>query len=349
MRIIINENQYSKIFENIEDEGFDFKDGATTMKFNPSHERNADTSIFKPNTKEFNVKKVMLPKSQVMSYNLYDIRQMNVNRGLKHGENVKGIEMDISDPSITNFVRRSALYIKSLLGEKPVDIITYPQSSSSFNQIMTKRLMMLYPNSEGIQLKEGMLVKNVKNIFVNVDAARESGLNDKEIHDLQSRVEGWKQDEDLRDLRNKIQVLKQEIYNLTINRGRGRPSKDFTDRQSQLKLYNKETAVLRKGRAGRDSTKDKDGNTKDWQIKSIDAKHRRSIEGIFDLNPQYQSIQYKFKGKHIIIFDDNLSSGATLDDVCLALQKLGVASITPFTLGVIPETIYDPKERYKNN
>lgn len=76
-------------------------------------------------------------------------------------------------------------------------------------------------------------------------------------------------------------------------------------------------------------------------------KRRRAIEGIFELNPKYKEIQYKLKNKHIVIFDDNLSSGATLDDVCLALQNLGVASITAITIGVIPATMYG-SDRYKN-
>jgi hypothetical protein len=143
-----------------------------------------------------------------------------------------------------------------------------------------------------------------------------------------------------------LKLSKNEVYELTNNRSRGRPSKDIVNKEKQLSFYNDQVKYLRQNRRGRDSTRDNEGNVKNWQIKSIDDKHRKSIEGIFSLNPIYQSMQYKFKGKHVIVFDDNLSSGATLDDVCLTLQKLGVASIMPFTLGTIPATIYNPKDRY---
>ena len=113
-----------------------------------------------------------------------------------------------------------------------------------------------------------------------------------------------------------------------------------------MDLYNQDIKKLRKGQKGLDPTIDKEtGKVKSWQIKSIDDKERRSIEGIFTINPKYKDIQYKISGKHVIVFDDNLSSGATLDDVCLALQALGVASIMPFTLGVIAPTLYNPHER----
>ena len=85
------------------------------------------------------------------------------------------------------------------------------------------------------------------------------------------------------------------------------------------------------------------------EIKAISDKRRRAIEGIFELNPKYKAIQYKFKGKHVVIFDDNLSSGATLDDVCLALQQLGVAEIIPITIGTIPITAYGKERWQKHN
>ena len=44
-----------------------------------------------------------------------------------------------------------------------------------------------------------------------------------------------------------------------------------------------------------------------------------------------------------MVFDDNLSSGATMDEICVALLKLGVKKIIPITLGVIPTTIYGNK------
>ena len=98
--------------------------------------------------------------------------------------------------------------------------------------------------------------------------------------------------------------------------------------------------IKRKGRKGRDKTITHDGRAKNFEIKSIEDRRRRSLEGLFGINPALQGIQQNLKGKHIVIFDDNISSGATLDDICLELQKLGVASILPITLAIIPKTVY---------
>ena len=77
----------------------------------------------------------------------------------------------------------------------------------------------------------------------------------------------------------------------------------------------------------------------------MDDKTRRAIEGLFTINPQYLSLQNKLRGKTIILFDDNISSGATMDDLCLLLQRYGVANIIPITLGTISPTIYKQSER----
>ena len=242
--------------------------------------------------------------------------------------------------------------------DKEVDIITYPETSKnkddvgfeSFNYVMTQALLKLYPNSHGIKFMPEILVKNVKNIFVNVDVAREVGLSTEEIYQLKKDVEKWKHEADIISLRKRIDVLEEQIAAVVATRGKGRPPKTFTDKKKEIELIKQEIKLLKQKHKilGRDSTKDsKTGKAKDWQIKSLSDKRRRAIEGIFELNPKYKEIQYKLKNKHIVIFDDNLSSGATLDDVCLALQNLGVASITAITIGVIPATVYG-SDRYKN-
>lgn len=339
------------IFEGIEDEGLNFKTIRGTndrvVSYSPGANSKIDDTIFNPD-KSLTVRKVLLPKSNVMSYNLYDIKNMDVNKALKHGTDVKKRNVMRDESTMQQFINRSVLLIKHIIGNHPVDIITYPQSSSLFNKEITGKLLQMYPNSDGIKLQPELLVKNVRNIYVNVDAARKAGLNDEQIYRLQNKVNKWKRDEDIRDVRRKIDELTQEVQSMLAQRGnkRGRLPGAITQKQQQIDLYNQDIKNLRKGQIGKDPTIDKDtGKVKNWQIKSIDDKERRSIEGIFELNPIYKNMQYKLKGKHIIIFDDNLSSGATLDDVCLSLQSLGVASIMPFTLGVIAPTLYNPHER----
>lgn len=346
--IKINETQYRRLFENIEDEGFKTNKYGEFM-FDPNIDRKADTRIFNDNSNELNVRKVLLPKSKIMSFNLYQINNMDVNRALKHKEKMDGTSISWYDDNtnytntIQHFIKRSCLYIKRIIGNNPVDYITYPQSSSNFNSLMTTTLLNMYPNSEGIKLIPQMLVKNVRGIFVNTEVAKEIGLSNDEIHQLMHRVEKWKKDEDIRDLRREIEVLKKEVAETLKNRGRGRPSKEFLNKQQLIYLNKQKISALR-GK-GRDSTVDDNGNIKDFQIKSLDDRTRRAIEGLFTINPNYLSLQTKLRGKTIILFDDNISSGATMDDLCLLLQRYGVANIIPITLGTISPTIYKMSDR----
>ena len=52
--------------------------------FEPNKDSKADTRIFNDTSKELKVRKVLLPKSNIISYNLYQINNMDVNRALKH-------------------------------------------------------------------------------------------------------------------------------------------------------------------------------------------------------------------------------------------------------------------------
>lgn len=338
--------QLSIILENREGEGFAFghrgKNSDGKFRFVPGQQdTNTTTRIFDENHKEM-VRRVVLPKSEVVSLNLYKITSMAISKALKHPETINN---NIDYDSINNFMLRSALYIKHIIGDRPVDIITCPQSSSDFNNKMIKYLLRLYPNSEGIKYIPNLITKNVRNVYVNTEVAKNIGLSDMEIYNLQKSVEKWKSDEDIRDLRRKIQSLGQEVLNVKQNRGRGRPTRDFVNKVNLLNAYNDQVKGLRKGKRGRDSTLASNGRVKDFQIKSIDDKNRRSIEGLFEINPEYNGIQQKLAGKNILIFDDNISSGATLDDICLALKRFGVKSIIPITLAVIPKTIYGAHER----
>lgn len=334
------------LLENYNDEGFSFgtrgRNSDKTFRFLPGqNDTKTTTRIFDENHKEL-VRKIRLPKSGIMSYNLYKIESMDISKALKHPENFKG---NYDKDSIDKFMKRTALYIKHILGDKQIDMITCPQSSSSFSSDMVKYLLRLYPQSDGIKYIPNMLTKNIRNVYVNTDVAKELGLTNNDIYNLQQRVNKWKSDEDLRDLRRKIKELEDEVLEVKKNRGRGRPTKDYVNKVNLINAYNDKVKELRKGKMGRDSTISKEGNIKDFQIKSIEDKLRRSIEGLFEINPQYKGIQPKIKDKNILIFDDNISSGATLDDVCMVLKRFGAKSIIPITLAVIPKTIYGAHER----
>lgn len=338
------------------DEGWSFgqrgRGKDKNFKFVPgvNDTENTSTRIFNDD-KRFNYHEVLLPKSGVMSYNLYKISDMKISRALKHPQRFmdtekKGIDFD----SIDRFMKRTAMYIRRLLRDNDIDIITYPQSSSAFNKEMVEYILRGYKDTPGIKVIPDLLTKNIRNVYINYEVAKKVGLSNQEIHQLQLDIDHWIQDADIYELRQKVDELNDEILLNTSLKKRGRPSKEMMKKRELLKLTQQEIETLeakiklmRKGRKGRDKTIGADGRAKNFEIKSIEDRRRRAIEGLFEINPNLKGIQQNLRGKNIIIFDDNISSGATLDDICLELGKYGVKSILPITLAIIPKTVYGGK------
>lgn len=320
-----------------------------TFRFTPGKNDTDSTSteIFNDD-KKFKYNEVLLPKSNIMSYNLYKISDMRVSAALKHPNKFKNMEKrEIDFDSIEKFMKRTSLYIYHLLKDNPVDIITYPQSSSDFNKDMVDYIMKRYKESPGIKCIPDLLVKDIRNVNVNTDVAKSIGLTDKEIHKLQKDVENWQFDADIYELRVRIDELNDSIA-YAIGK-RGRPTKDVATKKALVKNLEEQIKLMRKDyhRRGRDKTKDENGRARKFEIKSLDDKSRRSIEGLFKLNPKMKDMRTKLEGKHVVIFDDNISSGATLDDICLELKRYNVASILPITLAIIPKTAYGNHEKLK--
>jgi hypothetical protein len=339
------EEEHENGYDSIEcDEGWSFgtrgRNSDRTFKFTPGKNDTdvTSTEIFNDD-KKFKYHEVLLPKSGVMSYNLYKISDMRISKALKHPQKFKDIEKrDIDFDSIDKFMKRTSLYIRSILKNNPVDIITYPQSSSEFNKDMVDYIMKRYNNSPGIKCIPDLMTKNIRNVYVNYTVAKELGLSDDDINRLRHDIENWKEDAKVYELRLQIDQLNDYIAYHTGKRGR--PSNDIKNKKELVKNLEEQIKILRKGRRGKDKTKDSEGRAKNFEIKSIEDKKRRSLEGLFGINPELSGIQQNLKDKHIVIFDDNISSGATLDDICLELQKYGVASILPITLAIIPKTVY---------
>ena len=338
------ENGYDLIDCN---EGWSFgskgRNSDRTFKFTPGKNDTdvTSTEIFNDD-KKFKYHEVLLPKSGVISYNLYKISDMRISKALKHPQKFKDVEKrEIDFDSIDKFMKRTSLYMQSILRDNPIDIITYPQSSSEFNKDMVDYLMKRYKSSPGIKCVPDLMTKNIRNVYVNYTVAKELGLSDSDINKLRHDIENWKSDADVYELRVKVDELNDYI---AYHSGkRGRPSNEIKNKKELVKNLEEQIKILRKGRRGKDKTKTSDGKAKNFEIKSIEDKRRRSLEGLFGINPKLSGIQQDLKDKHIVIFDDNISSGATLDDICLELQKYGVASILPITLAIIPKTVYGEK------
>lgn len=371
-KIYMNESQLRRLLENSIDDGFRMsfnkengqinQNNPNMVMFDPNTKGYADTKIFKDGGKEFNIYYQELPKSGLMSINLYNITNMNVNKALKHGKNVSGNKVNIGNrnasDSLTYFKKRSAYYITRILNKMGVmpDVFTSPQSSSKFNESMLQLLSKYYPNGDVLLMPNSMR-KDPRSVYVNINVAKKLGMTDEEIAKLQNKVDNMKKDEDIRDFRRKIEILKKEIDGLLTHK-RGRPSKEITNRRDEIEAY--ETLIKANRRRGKDPTIDKStGQIKPMQIKSMDDKQRRAIDGLFVFNDMdYPSKTFsngaeeftysqtmRIKNKVVLVFDDNLSSGATLDMMCDALLKMGAKKVIPITLGIIPQTAYNPSER----
>lgn len=78
-----------------------------------------------------------------------------------------------------------------------------------------------------------------------------------------------------------------------------------------------------------------------FQIKKMTNDTRMGLKNYFQKNDKYDNIEKeieKAKGTLIIIFDDNVSGGATLGDICYQLNNMGLYSLVPITFGKMRES-----------
>lgn len=75
---------------------------------------------------------------------------------------------------------------------------------------------------------------------------------------------------------------------------------------------------------------------KDFQIKNLSNDVRMGMKNYFQTNNDEEIVKAeleKIKGTVFVIFDDNISGGATLSDICLQAKNLGIEYIIPITFG----------------
>lgn len=74
---------------------------------------------------------------------------------------------------------------------------------------------------------------------------------------------------------------------------------------------------------------DKAKSLGNFEIKKIPAQNRKFFSGFITIPEQ---ITRSIVGKDVVIFDDYLTSGATLDSLCVAMLEMNPKSITCFTI-----------------
>ena len=72
----------------------------------------------------------------------------------------------------------------------------------------------------------------------------------------------------------------------------------------------------------------------DFQIKNLSNDVRMGMMDYFSTNDEATQRELeKTRGTVFVIFDDNISGGATLSDICYQAKKLGIKYIIPITFG----------------
>lgn len=72
----------------------------------------------------------------------------------------------------------------------------------------------------------------------------------------------------------------------------------------------------------------------DFQIKNLSNDVRMGMKNYFATNTEIVKQEMeKIKGTIFVIFDDNISGGATLSDICMQAKQLGIEYIIPITFG----------------
>lgn len=78
-----------------------------------------------------------------------------------------------------------------------------------------------------------------------------------------------------------------------------------------------------------------------YNIKTFSGKERNVLNNLFTINSKYQNYITKvITNKNVLVFDDNYSTGVTLDETCLQLQQYNPKSIVAITI----EEIRKPKQ-----
>lgn len=97
-----------------------------------------------------------------------------------------------------------------------------------------------------------------------------------------------------------------------------------------------------------------------FQIKNFANDTRMALKNYFQPNKDEEMVRQeveKTRGSIIVVFDDNVSGGATLSDICMQLQNLGMEYIIPITFGKMRQSynqgrnveIFKPKTDFVTN
>lgn len=285
------------------------------------------------------------------------------------------------DESISLFKKYVADYIIKILfkEKKYIDVIFSPESKSVFNEDIMKLVAEKYKKefNRDVVVKSNMFIKTPENIKIDRESLYKNLKNQEEnkyfqkdqvekmvreqMIDIYSKVELWKIESDIYPIIKQLYRLYEEIAKKSSE------NKKYKTLESKVfELYRRlkhkvgdDYKYTRYFKYGKLKPEDE---VKKWEIKTLSDSVRRSISDIMSFSKELdKDFSYKTKegreisghssfidnivkkNKTILIFDDNMSSGTTLDESVLLLIKNGVKkeNIIAVTLGVVTQSLYN--------
>lgn len=81
-----------------------------------------------------------------------------------------------------------------------------------------------------------------------------------------------------------------------------------------------------------------------YSIKTFSGKERNVLENMFTINTKYsKNVNKLLNNQNVLVFDDNYSTGVTLDETCLLIKQFNPNSLIAITIGEIRK----PKQNIK--
>ena len=365
---------------------------------------------------------VKLPRSKIDCYNLYKMSTTELQQAIKHKTwGVGGAKVKWNRD---NFFNQSAEYAQDLINnvvgrlkynamrygeEENIDVgyISFPSSSSHFNDFFVKKIQKYFPNAKivkdfflkrksglGIDYDMAELLKcdaldvaKLEKFIVDADA-KEKTINLREkvekiidttsadffsnIYNFNSKDDKYGKKEIVKDL-NKTTVgydknmkriksfdeMSEDDYKLItqltdlmlkIYKEYGDLSNAYIEieKRRAQNVSNKKYTNLNhdneKLMSNFSSNAEKTLNNtltdrKTWQIKKQGEYARKILRNLFMLDDnQWVEMEKDKEDKVVVIFDDKMAGGATMDNVCYTLIERNWKYIIPLTLAVMPIT-----------
>lgn len=312
-----------------------------------------------------------LKKTDVKVINMYELDN-DISNILKKGSFYKPNPNQRKDIDLTvkrfnnlnEFLWKNYMYFVKIINDnmKDVDVIITPKTSSTFNSIFLENIKGRFP-SKSIYIDDNFFIKDVSSIELDEDWLKNNknheyySFDKEELKDLKKEINRWINK--LEPKRKKIierNLIIEKIDKLIKNRRDSRGRKSLEQHSLEDELEKVKIAISNIPIHGKNNVQDEFGEVINWQIKKFGERTRLAIKHFMSFNPEIltkdeikkekerfnnlysrQDIINNIKDKKIVVFDDNYSSGATLDDICLRLIEKGVKkeNILCITLGTI--------------